>query len=117
MSEDSIFIVNVEQYLLCSRRKRLPKTCLYCLFFMYISFEDEKKKKFTANANFIYKTITMYMHSPKYILSMVIGALKMQGKQLNTTGYKTLTYKCVLKQLLVHVLPFYLPIKPKIFQK
>ena len=43
MNEDSILMVNVEQYLLHSRWKRLSKTCLYCLFFMYIGFEDEKK--------------------------------------------------------------------------
>ena len=51
MSEDSISIMNVEQYLLRFRRKRLRKTRLCCLFFMYISFGDEKKEtKFTANA-------------------------------------------------------------------
>ena len=44
MNEDSIFMVNVEQYLLRSRLKGLPKTGLNCLFFMYMSFEDEKKK-------------------------------------------------------------------------
>ena len=53
MNEDSIFMVNVEQYLLRYRLKRLPKTGLYCLFFMYMSFEDEKKKpKFTTDAAF-----------------------------------------------------------------
>ena len=52
MREDSIFIVNVEQYVLRSRRKRLPKTGLICLFFMYVSFVEMKKRpiKFTANA-------------------------------------------------------------------
>ena len=50
MSEDSISIMNVEQYLLRSRRKRLPKTRLCCLFFMYISFGDEKKRDERARA-------------------------------------------------------------------
>ena len=44
MNEDSIFMVNVDQYLLRSRWKRLPKTCLYCLFF------HVQVHKFTANA-------------------------------------------------------------------
>ena len=44
MRDDSIFIVNVEQYVLRSRRKRLPKTGLNCLFFMYVSFVEMKKK-------------------------------------------------------------------------
>ena len=38
MSEDSIFIVR-------SRWKRLPKTHLYCLFFMSVSFGDKKKRR------------------------------------------------------------------------
>ena len=50
MSEDSIFMLNVEQYLLHSRWNRLPKTCLYCLIFKYICFGDEKK--FTVNSVF-----------------------------------------------------------------
>ena len=41
--EDSISIMNVEQYWLRSRRKRPPKARLYCLFFMYIRFERRKK--------------------------------------------------------------------------
>ena len=46
MSEDSIFIVNVDHLLLRSRRKILPKTCnLYCLFYVYVSFGEEKKQK------------------------------------------------------------------------
>ena len=50
MCVDSIYIIN-EQYVLSSRRKRLPRTCLYCYFFMYISFGYAKKKqKFTAKA-------------------------------------------------------------------
>ena len=55
MNEDSISMVNAEQYLLRCRLKRLPKTGLYYLpvFFMYMSFEDEKKKpNFTTNAAF-----------------------------------------------------------------
>ena len=39
MSEDSIFIVKDEQYLLRSKRKRLrkkKKNCLYCSLFMYV---------------------------------------------------------------------------------
>ena len=52
MSENSIFMVNVEQYLLRSRWKRLPKT-KYCLFFMHMSFEG-KKPKFTASAALIF---------------------------------------------------------------
>ena len=46
MSEDSIFFVNVEHILLCSRRKILPKTCFwYCLFFLFGSLGEEKKMK------------------------------------------------------------------------
>ena len=43
-------MVNFEQYLLRSRSKRLPKTCL---FFMYVSFG--LRKKFTANTGLSYK--------------------------------------------------------------
>ena len=54
MSEDSIFMVNVEQNLM---QKRLSKTCLYFLVSVYLSFGDEKKKtKFTANATLMYTT-------------------------------------------------------------
>ena len=45
ISKDFIFIVIVEQYLLRSRRKWLPKTCLHSLFFMYVSFGEEKKDR------------------------------------------------------------------------
>ena len=47
MSEDSIFMVNVEQYLMRSRykKKRLSKTCLYFLVSVYLSFGDEKKRQ------------------------------------------------------------------------
>ena len=48
MSDDSIFIVKVEQYLLRSKRKSLKKTRLYCLLFMYVSVEDEKKRQTIA---------------------------------------------------------------------
>ena len=34
--------MNVEEHLLRSRRKRLPKTHLYCLNFMCISLGDEE---------------------------------------------------------------------------
>ena len=51
MSEDSIFMVNVEHKSLRSRRKILTKTRLCCLFFVYVSFGEEKKKdENTANA-------------------------------------------------------------------
>ena len=43
LSENSIFIMNVEQYLLRFSRKRLPETRLDCFFFMHIRFGDEKK--------------------------------------------------------------------------
>ena len=52
MSGDSIFMVNVEKYFLRSRWKRLPKTCLHCLFFMYTSVEDEKKAKIYSLCRF-----------------------------------------------------------------
>ena len=38
-----IFIMNVEQYLLSSRGKRLPETRLFWLFFMYRKLEMRKK--------------------------------------------------------------------------
>ena len=70
MNEDSIFMVNVEQYLLRSRLKRLPKTGLYCLFFMYMSFEYEKKKpKLTTNVavgNLGHRTIFTRIKDFKY---------------------------------------------------
>ena len=44
MREDKMFMVNVDQYLLRYRWIRLLKTCLYCLLFMYMSFEEEKWK-------------------------------------------------------------------------
>ena len=47
MSEDSISIMKVEQYLL---RSKTPETRLCCLFFMYISFGDEKKRDERARA-------------------------------------------------------------------
>ena len=43
LSEDSIFIVNVEQFI-AFYTKRLPKTH-FNFFFMYISFGDEKKRQ------------------------------------------------------------------------
>ena len=43
MSKDAIFIMNVEQYSLCSRRKGLLKTRLYCLFNIYITVVEENK--------------------------------------------------------------------------
>ena len=46
MGKNSISMVNVEQYWLHSRWKRLTETCLQCLFFMYMSFDDKN----TANA-------------------------------------------------------------------
>ena len=50
MSEDSIFIVKVEQYLLRSKRKSLKKTRLYSLLFMYmyVSVGEEKKRQTIA---------------------------------------------------------------------
>ena len=45
MSEDSIFIENV-----LSRWKNAPKTRLYCIFFVYLSFGEEKKKTKMCNA-------------------------------------------------------------------
>ena len=58
-SEDSIFMVNVEQYLLHSRWKKLPKTNLYCFnFHVHKFWRWEKKKKFTAYVAFIFKFLT-----------------------------------------------------------
>ena len=42
--EVSIFIMNVEQYLLRSRRKRVPQTRLYCLFSCTEGLKRRKKK-------------------------------------------------------------------------
>ena len=42
MSEDSVFIANIEHYIVCSRRKRLPKTYSYCIFHMYVSKRRKK---------------------------------------------------------------------------
>ena len=39
MNENLIFMANVEHYEVCFRRKRLQKTCLYCLY-----FDDEMRK-------------------------------------------------------------------------
>ena len=51
MNENSIFIMNVEHLLLRSRRKILLKTSLYCLFFVYVSFGEDKKDENTAALN------------------------------------------------------------------
>ena len=45
MSEKLIYIVDVEQFLLSSRRKRPYKTHLYCLFSMQVSFGEKEKKE------------------------------------------------------------------------
>ena len=55
MNEDSIFItVNVEQYLLRSKRKILSRTYVYTVIFLrtYV-LEREKRRKCTANAALI----------------------------------------------------------------
>ena len=57
MSEDSIFIVYVEHLLMHSRLKILPRTRLHCLFFMYVSFGEEKKDENAANATLIYSCL------------------------------------------------------------
>ena len=54
MSEVSIIIMNVEEHLLRSRRKRLPKTHLYCLNFMCISLGDEEIKADVALIKYMY---------------------------------------------------------------
>mgnify|MGYP003692511277 CR=1 FL=1 len=45
MSEDSIFIVNVEHYHCVPDEKILPKTRLNCLFFVYVGFGEEKENR------------------------------------------------------------------------
>ena len=51
INEDSIFMVNIDKYLLRSRWKILPKTCLYCLFLCtWVLKLRNKIPKFTANA-------------------------------------------------------------------
>ena len=45
MSEDSIFIVKVEQYLLRSKRKRLRKTLILFIIHVKVSFGGGEEKK------------------------------------------------------------------------
>ena len=71
-SEDSIFIVNVEQYLLRSRQKRPSRTCFYCLFFLYISFgEEEKKMIFIVNSALILGQMALEI----FFISSVVNIL------------------------------------------
>ena len=64
--------------------KKTPKTCWYCLIFMYISFGDEKKKtKFTANVAFIVKFLTTDLVS----LNMIIIAIYLVNKIFSCSLY------------------------------
>ena len=49
MSEDSIFIVNNVEHVLDESRDVSLKTRLCCLFFVYVSFREEKQDENTAN--------------------------------------------------------------------
>ena len=56
MSKDSMFIVNVEHYLLCSRRKILPEnTFILFIFSCMLVLERRKKDKKAANAALIFR--------------------------------------------------------------
>ena len=67
MSEDSM----LNKLYCVPEEKRLPKTCIYCLNFMYISLGDEKKKKkITADIALIKYIYNLQMFPIRWFLTL-----------------------------------------------
>ena len=88
MSEYS-FILNVNQHYLRSKLKKTPENMLYCLFFMYVSYGEEKNQtKYSANAALKYyssgKHISVCAHAIEYRCHIILPSIPI----LNMTIYR-----------------------------